>query len=639
MLCPNCVKLICVQSKILQRIIVHAQRQRNGLGSYKVLQEKLQWYSTNSNSKISSHTSYSSDFQVDADSQSGDTFGSYAQQKGIKVFERLPESTKDVAEEEEIVSGKNEPFWYHYECKKLAKLGKVDECLEMLETQMLKKDKVKPQNYNFAVVIGALGRVGDVNKAYNLYYKMKDYGLKPSLPCITSLFNAVGNSTQARDLVKVQKLQTELQEKNVRLHRNSYSALMKAYARHEGFQSTLQVFRQAIGNGFEPDAAYFSILLSSCKLDKKNGFLHAIQVWKTMTKLGIKPTGHVVTSFLQVVKCCEIGDVDEANRTLFQTSKPIVPDDYIRKYIRQFKWLKGQKSAPKPQNQTSDVPPLIESNTFQISDSKFQSSVDLDFGASPVSILSAPNKKSLNLLSESGDNQTVVSITSCPNPEDRLLLVGGYRNFLQLLKQHEIPGNVKIFTTLAEIMPDSYEDENHLISVAEKSKCELDVDFYNCIMRKRFKRKSDIEGKEIWDHILNKKLQPNFRSWCVYALSVKHFKEGKNFLSDLESNKVTPNALMMHTLIIGALKHRRKWDIPGSEEIFCPDYAYLSFLMSHMKNKGVLVNLDIVSALETAAATPRGYQKWSKPNPKLEKVIKSFREFYNKWLTEIHIKD
>lgn len=57
---------------------------------------------------------------------------------------------------------------------------------------------------------------------------------------------------------------------------------------------------------------------------------------------------------------------------------------------------------------------------------------------------------------------------------------------------------LKIFTALVEVMPDSYEMENHLISVAEKSKCQLDIGFYNCIMKKRFMRKDDVYGQVLY---------------------------------------------------------------------------------------------------------------------------------------------
>lgn len=38
---------------------------------------------------------------------------------------------------------------------------------------MLKEDRVQPQEFNFTVVIGAVGRIGDSKKAFHLYSKVK----------------------------------------------------------------------------------------------------------------------------------------------------------------------------------------------------------------------------------------------------------------------------------------------------------------------------------------------------------------------------------------------------------------------------------------------------------------------------------
>ena len=46
------------------------------------------------------------------------------------------------------------------------------EALEMLERQMLKEDRVQPNQYVFTVLIGVLGRVGYTSKAFDIFKKV-----------------------------------------------------------------------------------------------------------------------------------------------------------------------------------------------------------------------------------------------------------------------------------------------------------------------------------------------------------------------------------------------------------------------------------------------------------------------------------
>jgi pentatricopeptide repeat domain-containing protein 1 len=51
----------------------------------------------------------------------------------------------------------------------------VYEAMEVLEKQMLKDDRVLPNQYVFTVLIGVLGRVGYTKKAFQLFNKVTEY--------------------------------------------------------------------------------------------------------------------------------------------------------------------------------------------------------------------------------------------------------------------------------------------------------------------------------------------------------------------------------------------------------------------------------------------------------------------------------
>ena len=50
--------------------------------------------------------------------------------------------------------------------------AQIYEAVELLETTMIKEDRVMPKPYNFTVVIGALGQVGYTWKAFKLFNKV-----------------------------------------------------------------------------------------------------------------------------------------------------------------------------------------------------------------------------------------------------------------------------------------------------------------------------------------------------------------------------------------------------------------------------------------------------------------------------------
>jgi len=48
----------------------------------------------------------------------------------------------------------------------------VYEALETLEKEMLKLDRVEPNQYVFTVLVGVLGRVGYTEKAFKIFNKV-----------------------------------------------------------------------------------------------------------------------------------------------------------------------------------------------------------------------------------------------------------------------------------------------------------------------------------------------------------------------------------------------------------------------------------------------------------------------------------
>ena len=71
----------------------------------------------------------------------------------------------------------------------------VYEAIQMLEDQMIKQDRVRPNEYIFTLLIGIIGRAGYTKKAFQLFKKVNDFILSffPGLYRYTSYVDEQGS--------------------------------------------------------------------------------------------------------------------------------------------------------------------------------------------------------------------------------------------------------------------------------------------------------------------------------------------------------------------------------------------------------------------------------------------------------------
>ncbi|XP_069066129.1 pentatricopeptide repeat-containing protein 1, mitochondrial [Pleurodeles waltl] len=560
-------------------------------------------------------------------------------------------------EDEEVAEGKprqgrrNTPYWYHLQCKKLIKNKKLAEALEMFETQMLKEERLQPEEGNYTVLIGGCGRAGYVKKAFKLYNDMKKRGLEPSEATYTALFNACAESPwKDSGMQHALKLRQELMSKNIELNLITYHALLKACALCSDLRTSFEIFKEIVQNGHRPTGETFSFLMMGCIKDKDAGFTYTLQVWRQMLRLGLKPDHSIYNLLLRATRDCGIGNPNTLSNILLQVqSEASVPMTLkAGRHAQQDKRRKVKEGNKIPMITEFDVEDLEKQIFSEHPSSGNSRHVDLCLSAGEHSSLSldsrnldskmardkmALNSSVMNRDSPSRLPQTaqnlpnlldlnvscgnVVSLTSITTSSDRLALIGNVEGFLKKMESDSVIPDIKTFTLLAEVLDLQSQNESVLITLMDKYKVRADVTFFNTLVRKRSKL-GDLDGaKALMPILVSRGIAPNLQTFCNLAIACRSMKDGMQLLTDMKTSGITPNSHIYSALINAAVKKL--------------DYVYLIAIIRDMRMNSVPPNEVVIRQLEFAAQYPPNFDRYKEKNPYLEK-IDGFRAYYFRWL-------
>ncbi|XP_069839713.1 pentatricopeptide repeat-containing protein 1, mitochondrial [Dendropsophus ebraccatus] len=516
---------------------------------------------------------------------------------------------------------RNTPYWYFLQCKAKIKEDKLAEALELFEVKMLKEERLQPEESNYTVLIGGCGRVGYVKKAFKLYSDMKKRGLVPSDATYTALFNACAESPwKDSGLQYALKLRKELMDKNIQLNPITYRSLLKACTISSGLQGSAEIFKEIAQKFHVTSPEVFNVLFMGCIKDEKLGFLHALQVWRQMLHMGVKPDIHTYNLLIRATRDCGIGDAAEALQLLLH-SKDLAPLSISagkEEQGRRSSAVRKRKEGPKELGKQQLLPrsPLaISASDGTAPDVAGSQDISETHHLPSVSSLGVSNVP--NLLDLSINTDSVVSLANVNTPSDRLALIGDLRGILQKMKDDKVSPTIKTFTLLAEVVKPEVGLELTLLSIMDAYGVQADLTFFNTLVLKRSKAMNLKSALELLPTMAQRGIAPNLHTFCNLARACLKKEDGLKLLEDMMVAGFCPNNNVYSTLINVAVKRL--------------DYDYLTLILRDMRNRSVAPNEVVIRQLEFAAQYPPNFDKYLKKNVYLEK-IDGFRGYYNRWL-------
>ncbi|XP_068176656.1 pentatricopeptide repeat-containing protein 1, mitochondrial [Antennarius striatus] len=526
---------------------------------------------------------------------------------------------EDAGEFRRKTGRRNTPYWYFLKCKKLIKKKKLQEALDMFQRDMLKVERLQPEEFNYTVLIGGCGRAGQLKKAFKLYNDMKKRGLVPTDATYTALFNACAEApVKHTGLRQALKLEQELRQKNYPLSTITYHALLKAHAISNHLQACIHTLREMLQNGHAVTQETFHYLLMGCLKDKETGFRLALQVWRQMLGSGITPDSKNYNLLLRTARDCAIGDPALATALLLS------PVQKKREHVSQC-GIQNVIDIDLLEKQLLVQPDIHIDSQHHSGDCQdefhnTQESTQLISVTQPVSLpidvagdCTAPNLLDLFEVPRRG----VVSLGSVVGASDRLALIGGAQGFLEKMEANGLSPDLRTLTLLADTMESGDQSLQVLVKAAKQHRVKLDTAFFNSVIR-RAARADNTEGaKAALSVMRERKVSVDVQTFGCLALGCKRQEDGLQLLEDMEEAGFKPNVHVFSALIGRAVQRL--------------DYVYLKTILKRMSTMEVWPNEVIIRQLEFASQYPPNYDQYKSRNNYLVQ-IDGFRGYYQQWL-------
>ncbi|XP_073522555.1 pentatricopeptide repeat-containing protein 1, mitochondrial-like [Phyllobates terribilis] len=402
---------------------------------------------------------------------------------------------------------------------------------------------------------------------------MKKRGLVPTDATYTALFNACAESPwKDSGLQHALKLRKELIYKNIALNPITYRSSLKVCTLSSGLQGSCELFKEIAQKFRVVGPETFSVLFMGCIKDEELGFLQALQVWRQMRHMGVKPDVITYNLLLCAPRDCGIGDTADALHLLTHSEE-----------LAALTLSAGKEK----QDRKSQAEDLAGSQALAVVSTADHFPSVPSFDASNVP----------NLLDLSVNTGKIVSLANVNTPSDRLAVIGDLGGVLQKMKEDNVCPTIKTFTLLAAVMRAEVGSESAVRATMDAYGVQPDLTFFNTLVLKRSKTLKLQSALQLLPMMAQRGIAPNIHTFCNLARACLKEKDGLQLLEDMAICGFHPNINVYSTLINAAIKRL--------------DDVYLTNILRDMRNRNVAPNEVVVRQLESAAQYPLNFDKVS----------------------------
>lgn len=339
-----------------------------------------------------------------------------------------------------------------YERMVKSHLSKKDINSAVKVLDLMKENRDKPTMYMYNLLIRALSIQGELKKCFGLYNKAKKHNLEPNAATYTSLFNVCAmSSNKELALDYLNNLRQSLYEKQFPLNQTHYNAMVKAYSWHNQIGEAFRLVDEMMDNRIDVGEITFNTLFHAAIADKDNGLRHALAVWHLMYRWKVNRTVITYNLFLRTIRDSNLKDVN--------INDVLLPGYEMTRILL--------REEEKPDLLAS--PPFV--STLLPVTERCKVTQDSLVGANEQNL---PQEISINL------NDVLMN--------NRLILFGGIEGLLNRMDADNARPDAKTITLLLDLIPNTVTAEDLLIKIADEKKIQLDIDFYNMLIKRRSMR-------------------------------------------------------------------------------------------------------------------------------------------------------
>jgi len=243
---------------------------------------------------------------------------------------------------------------------------------------------------------------------------------------------------------------------------------------------------------------------------------------------------------------------------------------------------------------------------------------------------------SLSLLDVHPRLDNVLSLDLEDTPQNRLMLLGGPKHVVKVMKSDHVNPDLKTISILLQNNK-SLEMEEEIFDLLPALGLKLDTAFYNQLIQQRGRRGDYKEGIKVLELMTRTQVSPDILTFGLLATCCNNRQTGLNLLTDLRDYGVQPNKEIMG----GLIKRATDRFSPGDVKLF----------LSIMQREGIATDRNL---LQTIEGFQRTFKKHIQTKESAEggyvpfgvildmrqdyKHWREFTAFYKEWLLSIKLE-